>query len=202
MAALHHPRGRRDGEKHPRRLARERLKPMMPIKPRRRFVLGVDHQREHCGIGADRARNGVEQQRGAELPALKAAIDGEPANQRGRQHGIARQFARLFRGQTGHRDARGGKRVVARDGAALQRRGDKTVGDMTADVLRRLRPQIAVERFCAAGKRLAVVRGGKLRDDEAGAHRVVAISRRCAVRARRNAGAGFGGVPSASASAF
>jgi hypothetical protein len=48
---------------------------MMPKKPRRRFVLRVGHQREHRGIGADCARDGVEQQRGAELPALVAAID-------------------------------------------------------------------------------------------------------------------------------
>jgi hypothetical protein len=66
---------------------------MIPIKPRRRFVLRIDQQREHCRIGADCARDGVEQQRGAELPALKATIDGEAADQRGRQHGSARRFA-------------------------------------------------------------------------------------------------------------
>lgn len=54
----------------------------MPVEPRRRFVLRIDHQREHCGIGADRTRDGVEQQRGAELPALMAAIDGEAADSR------------------------------------------------------------------------------------------------------------------------
>jgi hypothetical protein len=48
---------------------------------RRRFVLRIDQERKHCGIGADRAGDGVEQQRGAELPALIAAIDGEAADQ-------------------------------------------------------------------------------------------------------------------------
>jgi hypothetical protein len=60
----------------------------MPVEPRRRFVLGIDDQREHRGIGTDRAGNGVEQQRGAELPALKAAIDGEAADQRGGSTGV------------------------------------------------------------------------------------------------------------------
>lgn len=67
--------------------------------------------------------------------------------------------------------------IAAIDGEAADQR--------SANVLRRLRLQMAGER----------------RDDEAGAHRVAAMSRRCAVRARRNAGDGFGGVPSAAASA-
>jgi hypothetical protein len=83
---------------------------MMPVEPRRRFVLGIDHQCKHGGVGADRTRDGVEQQRGAELPALIEAVDGETADQRRGKHRIARQFARLLRGQTGHRDARGGER--------------------------------------------------------------------------------------------
>jgi hypothetical protein len=33
---------------------------MMPTRSCRHFVLRIEHQREHGGIGADRARNGIE----------------------------------------------------------------------------------------------------------------------------------------------
>ena len=80
-------------------------------------VLGVNHQRKYRRLGGRRAGNRVDDEGAAKPAPAKLLINGETADQAGRQQGIARQPLRLVGRQFGKGDAGRGEGVVARDGS-------------------------------------------------------------------------------------
>ena len=122
---------------------------MTAIKGGGRVVLGIDDHRQHCRLGAQRAQDSIEQKRRPQLPAPETLIDRKPANQRRRQHRIARQAAGVVIRQVMDGNAGGGQRVIARHRRRAVRQRDKAVGHAPPHILTGLAFEIAVERLYA-----------------------------------------------------
>ena len=148
------PRGFSDRHEQPHGLAHEAPKPEMPIEADRTVILGIDHEREYRRLGTDRAHDRIDHEgRSKPLPA-GPLIDGEAADQPGRQEWVAGQPLRFLGRKLGQRQAGGRKRVKGRDQAGLVE-GDETVAYPPLDVLRDKLAKIPVEGRNAAGEACA-----------------------------------------------
>src|ERR1017187_8201730 len=89
--------------------------------------------------------NRVHQHEFAETAPLEALVDGQSSNTNCWQGGVARQSLSFVRRKIDKRNARRRQRVIGRNLAGGGLDHDKTIGDPAADVLGRLRLEIAVD---------------------------------------------------------
>lgn len=118
---------------------------MVPVERAGLRVLGVGHQGIGRDLGADTARQGVGQQRGAQALAFEGQRHSQPTHADGRDGAVARQLAGDGGRQIRQRHTGCGKGVVALN-LAPGGQGDKARGHLAAHVLADLLAQVAVER--------------------------------------------------------
>ena len=138
---------------------------MVPVEARGRIILGVDDEGEDGRLGSDGAGDGIDEQCAAEPATAISLIDGEPADQPGRQDRVTGQASGLLGQQFA--DGYGGRSkgvVAGTDAGAVER--CEAIADPAPHILGRKLPQIAVERVAAAGKLCAIVAGPQRLDRE------------------------------------
>jgi hypothetical protein len=166
-----------EGQEERERAAGKRLKSPEPVEGDRIFILRLHDDCKGLHVSFENPERRVGKQRAAESLVTKALVDSKTADQRGRQHRIAREaFANVHRKIVGG-NARRRERVEAGNPVRRRLHGDKAARHQPLYILRGLFTQIPVERRRAAGE-VRTIMGAERLDDERVLHRDPLISSR------------------------
>ncbi|CCV13209.1 hypothetical protein MESS4_530015 [Mesorhizobium sp. STM 4661] len=116
------------------------------------FVLGIDYNGERSDLASDTTGQSIGQQIAAMACPPIPPINGEAAEQRRWNEGVARKFADGLRGPLANIHGSRRQRIVAGDGSVRQDK-NKRRRDVLARVLPSLHSEISIERLYAALER-------------------------------------------------
>lgn len=143
--------------KQPIRLVWQPVKFMPFIERDCHIILGIHYDRQAGNLASQAPAERIEEQKCSEGFAALMRVDGQPAEKRSRQDGVAWELLDQCRRQLGRLDRGVRERVEADDGGRWRFQQDVRSGDTPPRILSCLGLQIAIQSFDTAGELRAVV---------------------------------------------